>query len=207
MAQETIQEETSSVVLDAIAADKREGLRLAVKARWIALAVIAVFLVYLTPRWEVIYYESLILGFAAIGWAQLKLGRVGSSRPELFLMFCDLALMTFTLVVPNPLYESPWPLAMQYRFDNFMYFYILLASGALTYSWRTIIAMGYGPRGCGPRPWSGWFYSRLPGPSYRSWSARPWAVIRASSNLSIPTWFTFLAKCKTSWSSSLSPRP
>jgi adenylate cyclase len=135
-------DETSSVVLDAIAADKREGLRLAVKARWIALAVIAVFLVYLNPNWGVLYYECLLLGFAAIALAQLKLGRVGYSRPELFLMFCDLALMTFTLVFPNPFYESSWPLAMQYRFDNFGYFFILLAGGALAYSWRTIIAMG-----------------------------------------------------------------
>ena len=142
MAQDSIKEEISSVVMDAIAADKREGLRMAVKARWIALAVIAVFLVYLNPRWDVIYYEFLLLGFAAIAWAQFKLGRVGYSRPELFLMFCDLALMTFILVVPNPLYDTKWPLAMQYRFDNFMYFYILLAGGTRAYSWRTIVAMG-----------------------------------------------------------------
>ena len=40
--------------------------------------------------------------FALIGWAQLKVGNAGVSRPELFLMFCDLALMTFLAVVPNP---------------------------------------------------------------------------------------------------------
>ena len=38
MAQETAPEEINSVVMDAMAADKREGLYLAVKARWIALA-------------------------------------------------------------------------------------------------------------------------------------------------------------------------
>ncbi len=141
MAQETAPEEINSVVMDAMAADKREGLYLAVKARWIALAVIAVFLVYLNPNWSVLYYECLLLGFAAIALAQLRLGRVGYSRPELFLMLCDLALMTFTLVIPNPFYDI-WPLAMQYRFDNFLYFFVLVAGGALAYSWRTIIAMG-----------------------------------------------------------------
>ena len=40
--------------------------------------------------------------FAVIGWAQLKVGKVGRSRPELFLIFCDLALLTFLTVVPNP---------------------------------------------------------------------------------------------------------
>ena len=132
----------NSVLAKALAADKREGLRLAVKARWIALAVIALFLIYLTPRWEVIYFEALLVGFAVIGWAQLKVGRVGRSRPELFLMFCDLALMTFALTVPNPLNDDPWPTAMQYRLGNFAYFYVLLAGAALAYSWRTIFAMG-----------------------------------------------------------------
>ena len=141
MARDIAREEINSVVMDAMEADKREGQRLAVKARWIALAVIAVFLVYLNPTWAVLYYEVLLPGFAAIAWVQLKLGRVGFSRPELFLMACDLALMTFTLVVPNPFYD-PWPLAMQFRFENFIYFFVLLAGGALAYSWRTIIAMG-----------------------------------------------------------------
>lgn len=140
--QKSLGDETSGVVMDAIAADKREGLRMAVKARWIALSIIAVFVLYLNPGWEAIYYEVILLGFAFIAWAQFKLGRVGYSRPELFLMFCDLALMTFVLVVPNPLYETTWPLAMQYHFDNFIYYFVLLAGGTLAYSWRTIVAMG-----------------------------------------------------------------
>ena len=57
-------------------------------------------------------------------------------------MFCDLALMTFTLTVANPLVDDPWPLAMQYRFGNFVYFFVLLSGAALAYSWRTIVAMG-----------------------------------------------------------------
>ena len=81
--------------------------------------------------------------FAAIGWAQLKVGKAGVSRPELFLMFCDLALLTFLAVVPNPWSTVNWPVGMQFRFDTFMYFFVLLATATLTYSWRrTIVAMG-----------------------------------------------------------------
>ena len=46
------------------------------------------------------------------------------------------------LVVPNPFSELDMPLAMQYRFNNFSYFFVLLAGATLAYSWRTIFAMG-----------------------------------------------------------------
>ena len=46
----------------AIAQSKRDGLLLAVQARWVALAVTAVTLPIINPNWEVIYY-ILMLGF------------------------------------------------------------------------------------------------------------------------------------------------
>ena len=121
---------------------KREGTVLAVRARWIALAVVAVMLPFINPRLEIIYFEILLLCFALIGWAQLRVGRVGLSKAELLLIFCDLALMTIVIVVPNPLASTDWPLAMEYRAQGFKYFYILLASGTLAYSWRTVRGIG-----------------------------------------------------------------
>ncbi|MEJ8572435.1 adenylate/guanylate cyclase domain-containing protein [Microbaculum marinum] len=127
---------------EALERNKREGLILAVKARWIALAAIAILIAVLNRTWDQLYYEALLVGFALIGWAQLRVGRVGKSRVELLLMFCDLALMTFTLVVPNPFSPDTGPLAMQYRYAGFVFFFVLLAGGTLSYSWRTIVAMG-----------------------------------------------------------------
>ena len=57
-------------------------------------------------------------------------------------MFCDLALLTFISVVPSPWSTAHWPIAMQFHFDNFIYFFVLLATATLAYSWRTVIAMG-----------------------------------------------------------------
>ncbi|MEQ8655061.1 MAG: adenylate/guanylate cyclase domain-containing protein [Kiloniellales bacterium] len=127
---------------DALERDKREALDLAVKARWGALAIIAVLLPFINPTWEVVYYEALLLGFAAIGWAQRKFGQVGQSRAELTLIHCDLILMLLVCIAPNPFAAVDWPLAMQYRFDNFIYFFVLLAGATLAYSWRTVVAMG-----------------------------------------------------------------
>lgn len=122
--------------------DKQEALWLAVRARWVALALIAVLTVYVNPRQEVLYYLAILGGFALIGWAQLRVGRAGASRPELFLLFCDLALMTWTQVIPNPFRDFEWSHAMNLRFEGFEYFYVLLAAAMLSYSWRTLLTMG-----------------------------------------------------------------
>ncbi len=129
-------------LLEALDRDKREGLVLAVRARWVALAIIAVFIAVLNPRWEVLYYEALIAGFALIGWAQLKSGEVGQSRRELLLLATDLALMTIVIVLPNPFSTIEAPIGLQYRFGNFAYFYVLLAAAVMAYSWRTLFAFG-----------------------------------------------------------------
>ena len=137
------QQDTQKFAEAAIADSKREGLLLAVRARWVALAVIAVSLPIINPNWDVIYYIVMLGLFALIGWAQLKVGKVGRSQPELFLIFCDLALITLLTVVPNPFSIENWPVGMQFRFETFIYFFVFLATATLAYSWRTVVAMGF----------------------------------------------------------------
>ncbi len=134
--------ETVQFAQAALAAAKQEGLLLAVRARYVALAVIACLLPIIYPSWEQLYYLVLLGLFALIGWGQVKVGRVGVSRPELALLFCDLALLTFVAVVPNPFSSNHWPVAMQYHLGNFIYFFVLLSGATLAYSWRTVIAVG-----------------------------------------------------------------
>ncbi|WP_339631384.1 adenylate/guanylate cyclase domain-containing protein [uncultured Sneathiella sp.] len=131
--------ENNKFLHEALNQNKHEGLLLAVKARTICLVIIGLFLIYLSPDWYVLYYEILIVAFMLIGWAQVKIGRVERSRAELFLIFLDLALMTVVLVVPNPWDPRPWSAALQYKFGNFPYFFILLAAATLAYSWRTLV--------------------------------------------------------------------
>jgi adenylate cyclase len=126
----------------ALASGKQEGLQLAVRARYVALAVIACLLPAINPAWEQLYYVALLGLFALIGWAQVRVGRVGVSRSELALLFCDLALLTFVIIVPNPFGTTHWPAAMQYHFGNFIYFFVLLSGATLAYSWRTVVAVG-----------------------------------------------------------------
>jgi adenylate cyclase len=137
------QQDTLKFAEAALTESKREGLLLAVRARWAALAVTALTLPIINPTWEVTYYVLMLGLFALIGWAQLKVGKAGRSWAELILIFCDLLLMTFLTVVPNPWSAVDWPLAMQYRFDSFIYFFIFLSTATMAYSWRTVAAMGF----------------------------------------------------------------
>jgi len=45
-------------------------------------------------------------------------------------------------VVPSPLSDDTWPTAFQYSITEFSYFYVLLATAALGYSWRTLLPFG-----------------------------------------------------------------
>ena len=126
---------------EALRENKREGLRLAVKARTIALVIIGLFLIYLVQDLSVLYYELLIAAFMLNGWAQLRVGKVEKSKMELSLLFLDLALMTVIILVPNPFSHEQWSVAMQYKYAGFPYFYIFLAGATLAYSWRTVIAV------------------------------------------------------------------
>ena len=121
---------------------KSEGQLLAVKARWAALAIIALTLPLLNFDWEMIYYLAVLGCLALLGWLQLRVGRIGRSGQELFLIFLDLIILTCAFVLPNPLSDLIWPSAMQYHFNNFDYFFIFLAAATLSYSWRTLIAFG-----------------------------------------------------------------
>jgi len=134
--------ETVQFAQAALVTAKQEGLQLAVRARYVALAVIACLLPILNPSWQQLYYLVLLGLFALIGWGQARVGRVGVSRVELLLLFCDLALLTFVAVVPNPFGATYWPVAMQYHYGNFIYFFVLLSGATLAYSWRTVIAVG-----------------------------------------------------------------
>lgn len=121
---------------------KREGLELAVRARWIAMGLTGVLLVFLNPQWDVLWYHFILLLICANGWLIRRAGRVGQSRTELLLINLDLLIMTVAMIAPNPFSDDVRPLAMQYRFGNFQYFFIILAVGTLAYSWRTVVAIG-----------------------------------------------------------------
>lgn len=128
--------------LAALERHKQEGLELALRARFVALAIVAAMLPFLNPHWEVVYYIALLGVLAFIGWLQRRAGRVGLSRVELAILFLDLSVAAFVMAFPNPFSDRGWPDPGVFRFGAFIYFFMILAAGTLAYSWRTITAIG-----------------------------------------------------------------
>jgi adenylate cyclase len=136
------EERTDSYTEAVLERHKREGLDLAVRARWVAMSIIGAFLLFTVPWPEVFYYELILFLLCVNGWLIRRAGRVGRSKMELFLIFVDLLLMVVGIIGPNPIGLDDLPQAMQYRFGNFQYLFLILAMGTLAYSWRTVIAIG-----------------------------------------------------------------
>jgi len=140
---ELAQAERNPHLHQALERDKLEGHRISTIARTLGLLVIALFLPFVSGNIpNLVFNEAMVLIFILIGWLQLRVARVGQSRTEMMLILLDFALMTLMFIIPRPFIDEQIPSAMVYRFDNFIYFFVLLAVGTLAYSWRTVWSMG-----------------------------------------------------------------
>jgi adenylate cyclase len=126
----------------ALEEEKLQGQAIATYSRIAALIIIALLLFVVNNTNSVYYYQSFLLVFVVIAFLQLRMARVGQSGAELLLIISDFALLTFISVAPNPFLDHEVPRGFPYIFDNFIYFFVLLAGASLAYSWRTIWSIG-----------------------------------------------------------------
>jgi len=129
-------------IREALEEHKRHGVEMAVLARWIIMPIVAVFLLLVYPHLSQLYYIALLGLLCVNGYFIRRFARVGRSHAEVALIMFDLVLMTYGMVFPNPFDQQEMPIPMLYQYDNFMYFFIILAAGTLAYSWRTVLGIG-----------------------------------------------------------------
>jgi hypothetical protein len=103
-----------------------DGLKFAVMGRFVALLIIALWQAAISWApfyfyYDALIYDALIALFAVSGLMQVAVSRMGGRWRVLLFVFVlvDAALMTVSLVFPNPLAdEAPSP-AMFYHFPQF----------------------------------------------------------------------------------------
>lgn len=117
---------------------KAEELAAQKSALWgrvIALLAIAVLTTFLTPWPGPLYIIGLLALFMLLGFAAYRVALSPWRRPwhRYAFVTADFALLTFTLVHPNPLVLTELPPQIGLRFGNFIYFFVLLAGLAYLY--------------------------------------------------------------------------
>lgn len=135
-------------------AEESAGLRLAVQGRLVVLAVLAVFSVAAFSGALLANTLVYIAAFALLSAALLLINRGERQRawaPYLFVLM-ETALLAQAVLTPNPFNPDPWPGPMVYRYDNFYYFFVLLAVSVFSLSPRMVLWTGMciaGVWGCG----------------------------------------------------------
>ncbi len=125
--------------------EERRGIAWSMRGRLVALAIIAVWISIENPFPEILYVLALLAAFAGLGTAFLWLSRSDSYAPWMKYAFIalDAALLTFTLLVPNPFQGFEYDIQLQLRFNNFPYFFVILVGiAAFTYSPRFVAWSG-----------------------------------------------------------------
>ena len=119
------------------------GLRMAMYARVVAIVVVIVWLFAINGL-PALWWAALTLPFIASGIAQYLLARSAWHRAWQAYVFqtLDAALLAFVILFPNPFFEPRPPLPMFFRFENFLYAFILLAGAAMSYSPRLVVWTG-----------------------------------------------------------------
>ena len=120
----------------------------------VTMAVLAPLVGWVVGMPAALYYHALMALFVVSVWGQHLLARRthGPWADRAFIAF-NFALLTFIVVTPNPfspLAAHPDAPALMLRFNNFVYFFILLAALAMSFSPGLVLWGGL----CGAAFWS-----------------------------------------------------
>lgn len=158
-----------------------QGHRAAYVGRGYALIGVAILTGILSPWPAPVYIWSLLLLFFANGYLAYRVADARWSQPwhHYVIVLFDFALLTFTLIYPNPLAPIDLPPQVNLRFGNFVYFFILLSSLAYIYRPRLVVWGGVSGAIC-------WTLGVI-------WLlARPGAKWREPDNANVETYLTLI---------------
>ena len=129
-------------LVEALRENKREGMVLTLRARFVAILVASALLLFGVPWPGSLYYIAFLALFGFLGWLQLRVGRVEQSSYEILLLMLDVVLLVFMMVAPNPFLDVDWPASTAYHFDAYKFLFVFLAATTIGYSWRTVFSFG-----------------------------------------------------------------
>ncbi len=149
--------------------EELRGLVFAFRARCIAAAAVAVWLVVLVPSPRDLYYLGVVGLFVGLGLVpHLARHKPYGQAVKLICIALDVLLITAVILVPPPFDTSTWPVQTRLRFQDYLYLLIYLAGSALSYSALNVVWTGL----CIVGIWSAGFLSLLWRPDTVTWAKR-----------------------------------
>ncbi|WP_419907572.1 adenylate/guanylate cyclase domain-containing protein [Hoeflea sp.] len=129
----------TSIADMSFAAEELAAQRTALWGRILALLMIAVLITILTPWPGPFFYYPLLGVFVLLGYGAYQAERARKAWLRYVFVTADFALLTFTLLYPNPLVPYDFPPQFTLRFGSFIYFFVLLAG--LAYVYRPMLVL------------------------------------------------------------------
>ena len=127
----------------ALAQERQTSGRLGAHALTLAFVAIAVWCALVHPWPGAVYYLGIVAAFIGLACAWgLRAKRPVPSWLALAFVFANAALLTVTLLAPNPLDPSPFPRQMALRPPAFAFFLLLIAWATFTLSPWLVIGAG-----------------------------------------------------------------
>lgn len=122
---------------------ERNGIAFSFQVRALVLLIVAVWLALTLPMPRVLYWHGMILLFLLSGLVPYRMRlRTGWRWWLGGFTLIDAALLTAILILPNPFFETGWPIQTQLRFHNHLYLFVFLACALLSYSPAMVLWTG-----------------------------------------------------------------
>ena len=118
--------------------------RYAAWSRSVAVVILAPWFAWSIPAPHAYFYEILLVVFVVLGWTSYHVSRrMGTEHWLVFLFaFIDMGLITFAILSENPFAETPIPVALRYRYDAFVFFFLMFSGVLHSYSPRLVLWSG-----------------------------------------------------------------
>lgn len=126
---------------DSLRSEELAAHKTAAAGRTVALAAIAVLIAFLSPWPGPLFTYGLLILFVLLGWGAWLVAKASWGRPwhQYALVFADFALLSLTLLYPNPLIPFDYPPQFALRYGSFIFFFVLLAGLAYVYQPKLVL--------------------------------------------------------------------
>ena len=118
--------------------------RYAAWTRVVGVLILAPWFAWSIPAPHFYFYEILLAIFAVLGWTSYYVSRrMGTEHWLIFAFaFIDMGLVTIAILSENPFADVPIPIALHYRYDAFVFFFLLFSGVLHSYSPRLVLWSG-----------------------------------------------------------------